>query len=120
MTPNLLNISGPESIVSRISRVSAAINVDGVSNDVSDNVIPVLYDEDNQPITSDLLEMNQSAVTIRAKILGTKSVPVRCQVPGSKSVTSMEALIFPASSVSICSFNALTETGKELPLKVSS
>ena len=83
VTPNLLNISGPESIVSRISRVSAAINVDGVSNDVSDNVIPVLYDEDNQPITSDLLEMNQSAVTIRAKILGTKSVPVRCQVSGT-------------------------------------
>ncbi len=83
VTPNLLNISGPESIVSRISRVSAAINVDGVSSDVSDNVIPTLYDEDNKPITSDLLEMNQSAVTIRANILGTKSVPIRCQVSGT-------------------------------------
>lgn len=83
VTPNLLNISGPESIVSRISRVSASINVDGVSSDVSDNVVPVLYDEDNTPIASDLLEMNQSAVTIRANILGTKSVPVRCQISGT-------------------------------------
>lgn len=83
VVPNLLNISGPESIVSRISRVSAAINVDGVSSDVTDNVMPTLYDEDEKVIESDLLEMNQSFVTIKAKILGTKSVPVHCQVSGT-------------------------------------
>lgn len=83
VVPNLLKISGPESIVSRINRVAAAINVDGISSDVSDNVMPVLYDEDGKVITSDLLEMNQTAVTIKASILGTKSVPVRCQVSGT-------------------------------------
>lgn len=81
--PNLLKVSGPESIVSRISRVTATINVDGISSDVSDSVIPVLYDEDGKVISSDLLELNQNTVTIRANILGTKSVPVRCQVSGT-------------------------------------
>lgn len=83
VVPNLLTISGPESIVSRISRVSAAINVDGVSSDVTDNVVPTLYDKDEKVIASDLLEMNQGFVIIKAKILGTKSVPIHCQVSGT-------------------------------------
>ncbi len=81
--PNLVKISGPASVVSRISRVSAAINVDGISSDVSDNVAPVLYDENGLVISSDLLEMNQQMVTIRAEILGTKNIPVRFQVSGT-------------------------------------
>lgn len=83
VTPNLLKISGPASVVSRINRVAASINVDGVSGDVSDNVMPVLYDENGLVITSELLELNQSVVTIRAKILSTKNIPVRCQVSGT-------------------------------------
>lgn len=82
VTPNLLKISGPASVVSKINRVGASINVDGVSSDVSDSVIPVLYDENNVVIPPDLLEMNQSAVTIRAQILATKSIPIQCQVSG--------------------------------------
>lgn len=82
VTPNLLKISGPASVVSQIKRVEATINVDGVSGDVSDNVIPVLYDEDGSVISPDLLEVNQSAVTIKAEIWATKSVPIQCQVNG--------------------------------------
>ena len=83
VTPNLLKVSGPESVVSRISRVVASINVDGVSSDVSDNVAPTLYDEEENVIASDLLDMNQSIVTIRAKILGTKDVPIHFEVSGT-------------------------------------
>ncbi len=83
VTPNLLKISGPASIVSRINRVAASINVDGISNDVSDNVMPVLYDENGLVITSDLLEINQTVVTIRANILSTKNIPIRCQISGT-------------------------------------
>lgn len=82
VTPNLLKVSGPASVVSKISRVGASINVDGISSDVSDNVIPVLYDEAGSVISSDLLEMNQTAVTIKAEIWATKSVPVQCRVSG--------------------------------------
>ncbi len=86
VTPNLLKISGPASVVSQIKRVGATINVDGVSGDVSDSVIPVLYDEDGSVISPDMLELNQSAVTIRAEIWATKSVPIQCQVDGEPAV----------------------------------
>ncbi len=45
--------------------------------------MPVLYDEDGEVISSDLLERNQASVTIKAKILGTKSVPIRCKASGT-------------------------------------
>ncbi len=83
VTPNLLTVSGPETVVSRISRVTASINVDGISSDVSDSVIPTLYDEEENVVSSDMLDMNREAVTIRANILATKKVPVRFQVSGT-------------------------------------
>lgn len=82
VTPNLLAVSGPESIVSKISKVTATINVDGISGDVTDNVVPVLYDEEGNVISSDLLETNQATVNIKANILRTKSLTIQCDVIG--------------------------------------
>lgn len=82
VTPNLLSVSGPQSIVSKISKVTATINVNGISSDVTDNVVPVLYDEEGNVISSELLETNQSMVNIKANILGTKSLTIRCDVTG--------------------------------------
>ena len=82
VTPNLLTVSGPESVVSKINKVTATINVNGISSDVTDNVVPVLYDEEGNVISSDLLETNQSTVSIKANILGTKALPIHCDVTG--------------------------------------
>lgn len=83
VTPNLLTVSGPESVVSKINKVTATINVNGISSDVTDNVVPVLYDEEGNVISSELLETNQSMVNIKANILGTKTLPIRCEVTGT-------------------------------------
>lgn len=82
VTPNLLNVSGPQSIVSKISKVTATINVNGISGDVTDNVEPVLYDEEGNVIVSDLLKTNQSLVDIKVNILGTKNLTIECDVTG--------------------------------------
>lgn len=82
VTPNLLTVSGPGSIVSEISKVTATINVNGISSDVTDSVKPVLYDEEGNVINSDLLEMNQTMVNITANILATRSLPIQCGVVG--------------------------------------
>ena len=44
VTSNLLKISGPSSVTSQIDTVVATINVDGMSSDVTDKVVPGLYD----------------------------------------------------------------------------
>lgn len=81
-SPNLVKVSGPQSLVSRIKRVVAAVNVSGAVGDVSDHVVPVLYDENDQEMGSSQLSLNQDKVEVYVQMLGTKEVPIRCLTTG--------------------------------------
>lgn len=83
VSPNLLKVSGPESVVSRIDHVTASINVTGVSSDVVDSVIPVLYDTEGNTIDTTDLTINLSTVTVTANVLDTKDVSVIVNVSGT-------------------------------------
>lgn len=74
--PNVLNVSGPASIVNKIDSVVATIDVDGMSMNLSDNVIPALYDADGQEIDTTKLKLSNTTVTISAKILSVKKIPL--------------------------------------------
>ncbi len=97
VTTNLLKISGPSSVTSRIDTVEAAINVEGMSSDVTDTVVPVLYDVDRNVIDPSKLSMNLSTVTISAKILKTKDVGIEFHTMGvpSKGYTIKEIQYSP-------------------------
>lgn len=82
VSPNLIKISGPRSVVSKISRVAAVVNVDGLTENITDSVVPVLYDEEGKALGSSQLRMNQDKVYVDIQILGTKTVPVRCETSG--------------------------------------
>lgn len=79
---NLLKISGPYSVVSQIDTAVATINVDGMSTDVTDSVVPVLYDVDGNVIDTTKLKMSLSMVTISAQILNTKDVTLKFATKG--------------------------------------
>ena len=79
---NLLKISGPYSVVSQIDTAVATINVDGMSTDVTDSVVPVLYDVDGNVIDTTKLKMSLSMVTISAQILNTKDVALEFATKG--------------------------------------
>lgn len=74
--PNVLNVSGPASIVNKIDSVVATIDVEGMSMNLSDNVIPALYDADGQEIDTTKLKLSNTTVTISAKILSVKEIPL--------------------------------------------
>lgn len=74
--PNVLNVSGPASIVNKIDSVVAIIDVEGMSMNLSDNVIPALYDADGQEIDTTKLKLSNTTVTISAKILSVKEIPL--------------------------------------------
>ena len=82
MNPNVLKVSGPESIVEKISSIVATIDVDGMTMDLSDNVIPILYDKNGKEIPTTNLKLSNSTVQISAQILGTKQIPVKCSTAG--------------------------------------
>lgn len=79
---NLLKISGPSSIVSQIAEATATINVEGMSADVTDTVVPVLLDAEGNAIDTTKLKLSLSTVTISAQILNTKDVSLEFETMG--------------------------------------
>lgn len=79
---NVIKISGPESIVSTIDTATATINVEGMSTDITDSVVPVLYDMEGNAVDTTKLEMSLNTVSINAQILGTKDIPMEFATTG--------------------------------------
>lgn len=83
--PNVLNVTGPATIVDQIDSVVATIDVEGMSMNLSDNVLPVFYDAEGNEIDTTRLKYNNTTVTISAKILRVKEIPLAFSTTGSPS-----------------------------------
>lgn len=83
VSPNLLKVSGPESVVSRIDHVTASIDVTNMTSDVVASVIPVLYDSDGNVVDKNELTLNMSTVTVTVRILDIKDVALIFNVTGT-------------------------------------
>lgn len=80
--PNVLSVSGPASIVKKIANVVATIDVGGMSVNLSDNVIPVLYDANGKEVDTTRLKLSNNTVSISAKILSVKEIPLSFTTSG--------------------------------------
>lgn len=83
VSPNLLKVSGPESVVSSIDHVTASIDVTNMTSDVVASVIPILYDSDGNVIDKNDLTLNMSTVTVTVCILDIKDVALIFNVTGT-------------------------------------
>ena len=71
-SPTLIRVSGPASVVNTIEKAVATVNVEGISQDMTDSVIPVLYDKDNNEVDTRELSFNIQNVMVSMQILDTK------------------------------------------------
>lgn len=83
VTPNVLRVSGPKSVVSKIQEVRAVIDVTGMSTEITDNVVPVLYDKAEKTVDTTRLTMNLNTVTVKAGVVSEKTVPVKVKYTGN-------------------------------------
>lgn len=83
VSPNLLKVSGPESVVDVIDHVTASIDVTNMTTDVVASVIPTLYDNNGNVIDKSELMLNMSTVTVTVRILDTKDVSLIFNVTGT-------------------------------------
>ena len=105
-TPTVLKVSGPESIVSQIVTVEATIDIEGMSMNLTDNVMPVLLDSEGKEIDATRLTLSNPTVTVSAQILKTKTVPLIMDVFGlpedgyvaTKLTSSFEKVTIKGSS----------------------
>lgn len=80
--PNRLWVSGPKEVVSQINAVKAAIDVTNMSTDISDSVVPILLDENEEIVDTTRLTLSLDIVTVKAGILSQKTVPIKVNYSG--------------------------------------
>lgn len=79
---NLIEISGPESVISQVKTAMATVNVSGFTNNIGTDAEIRLYDEEGKVITSDSIVQNISQVRVTVEILERKTVPIKWEVTG--------------------------------------
>ncbi|MBO5474472.1 MAG: hypothetical protein J6A08_11935 [Lachnospiraceae bacterium] len=79
---NLVRISGPESLISQVSRASVEVGVSGFTSNISTDADIRLLDEDGKEIRAASIDKSISKVRVNVEILQVKTVPVKYVVTG--------------------------------------
>ncbi len=94
-------ISGPQTEISKISKVSATANISGTLTDsATTNADIILYDEDGNEISSDLLSMDFTTVKATVSVMPEKVVsvkPVFTNKPSGLEITDDMITVEPSS-----------------------
>lgn len=83
ISPNILRVSGPSSVVEMVDKVIARVDVNNMTSDMIDSVIPILYDEKGNEMNTAELSFNMQSVTASVQILDTKEVTINFQTSGT-------------------------------------
>lgn len=79
---NLIRVSGPQSVVSQITKAQAEVDISGFTSNIGTDSDIRLYNEEGVEISSPSIEKNISKVRINVEILEMKTVPVVFTVSG--------------------------------------
>lgn len=83
-SPNMIEISGAESTVDKISEVRVSVDVSGHQEDFKETGLsPKVYDEKGREIDSSRLTFSHSDITVKASIIPTKSIPIQVTAQGT-------------------------------------
>ena len=82
--PNVLKVSGPKSIVQKITSVKAVIDVTGMYDSwTTYKAQPILYDRNGKEVDTTRLTLSNSTVNVSAEILNTKEVAIAVKPTGT-------------------------------------
>lgn len=85
--PNIIEVSGGKSKVSKIASIGVVVQLDGKIEDFKADLTPTLYDSDGNVITdTGNLILNYDTVRVSTTIMPTKTIPVSFDVTGSPKV----------------------------------
>ncbi len=82
-SPNMVTISGAESIVKRVKTVQVSVDVSGASDDVSVVAKLTYLNEDGDKLSSKKINANVDSVDATVEIVRTKEVPVSVETVGT-------------------------------------
>lgn len=96
-----VTVTGPVSLLDRITRISAVVDVDGAANHVKKKVKLKILDENGTELKSDKLQLNVSAVTMECNVYPTKKVKLAYDLTGNLDVAGYELKEITISTSSV-------------------
>jgi len=96
-SPSLIEVVGPQSKIEKIAGISVDVNVAGASEDVKEKILQseyILFDENGEEISQDLLTFEQKSLKATVPILKKKEVTIKLETKGNPkegySLSSLE------------------------------
>ena len=80
--PNVIEVSGGESVIDRIATVKVTLNVNGASDSFLKNLEPAAYDKKGNKIISSTLSFEKKNIRVKARLLQNKTIPVKIHIKG--------------------------------------
>lgn len=84
-SPTVLTVTGPEDVVVSIARVVATCDIDGVTADITESVMPKFYDAEGLEIDSSNLQLSVSTVDVAVDFVTLKSADIVVKTSGHLS-----------------------------------
>ncbi|MDO5147114.1 MAG: CdaR family protein [Eubacteriales bacterium] len=130
-TPNLVKVTGPENLLSKVKEIRAEVDIEGITHDVTTSAEPVLYDKNGKVIDSNQIKMDATSIDVYVRLWKTKNVKVELQEsvapaagyekvsfdyePKTIEVAAPEDVLEELTSISLgrISLNNLTESYEE-------
>lgn len=78
----MIEISGPDSLISQVSYAKVQLDVTGATANMSANVLVELFDKENRVVNQKAIKKNTDQIQLHVEILSTKEVDVEVQVGG--------------------------------------
>lgn len=82
-TPNLISVSGPKSVVSRIKQIVAVVDVSGLKKDVTMTQSVKCYDEDGDQVSQERIKLDTNKIKVKIGLSRTKVVPFEVDTKGN-------------------------------------
>lgn len=80
--PNIIQVTGAKSQISKIDQVRVDIDVSNVSENFTANGVPKVYDAEGKEINSSKMTFSANEVKVVGTLLNTKIVPVDIEIQG--------------------------------------
>ncbi|MBQ7066454.1 MAG: hypothetical protein IJN92_06500 [Lachnospiraceae bacterium] len=113
---NVVRVSGPESVISKISKVVAEVSVSNMSSNIRTSVELKLYDAEDNLISNRNITKNISNVNISVEVLATKEVPINLATSGTPAegygltgvlISDPETILVAGSQTALAKISAI-------------
>lgn len=98
---NLVRISGPESLIDKITKAIADVPVSGFTSDIGTDADIKLYDAEDNLVEADNVTQNIEAVRVNVSILQTKTVPINLNSTGTAAAGYMKTGVIDSTPATV-------------------